>query len=596
MKCVIAVLFFYQAVFGQVDNSGNSVAPGKRALLIANSGYQHLPPLRSPNANVAALATTLSKVRIQPEVKYDLSYSAMVEAIERFVVGIAPGDFALVFFSGYGFQIDEINYLLPTTFDPGDDSTIGAKAFAVRNLLAQLDKRKAGTRMLILDAGRSGPGLPEGLAAMAPPPITLISFSSAPNKYAPDPPDGGINSFTAALIRAIEKPGSTPGNILLRAQLEVDQASEGLQMPFVVGKSATNFFFTERLQPALLPAPGPPPEPIKENPRPPTPSFDPAAEAYAAVRDSGNPELLLQFAEAFPKSPLAEEARRKAEAIRVEKNPGVTSPTTTRPAGEERKNPKDDQTYVWIPPGRFQMGCSEGDSDCEDNEKPAHEVTLSKGFWLGQTEVTVGAWRRYRTATGKDPLQTKDELGRKNLNEKSKTDNVPAVLMKWREASDFCGWAGGRLPAEAEWEYAARAGSKASRYGDAGAVAWYGDNSGDSPIDSEQFAKTHGVTYGRRLYENGNGPHAVALKERNAWKLYDMLGNVSEWVADWYGQDSYPTAAMTDPEGPKTGKSRTVRGGSFASFPMEVRASARTGEQPGTSGSNVGLRCAWDGR
>src|ERR1051326_7302875 len=152
--------------------------------------------------------------------------------------------------------------------------------------------------------------------------------------------------------------------------------------------------------------------------------------------------------------------------------------------GATRTNQQDGLEYVWIPPGAFQMGCPIDDTECRDHEKPAHPVTITKGFWMGKTEVTVGAYKRFVRASRRsmppEPI-TEDKLA---LNEGWRQERQPIVGVNWEDAKAYCEWAGGRLPTEAEWEYAARAGTAASRYGPLEQIAWYGDTSGDAPLDT----------------------------------------------------------------------------------------------------------------
>jgi len=216
-------------------------------------------------------------------------------------------------------------------------------------------------------------------------------------------------------------------------------------------------------------------------------------------------------------------------------------------------NPKDGLTYVWIPPGTFQMGCSAGDSECYEDEKPAHTVALTEGFWIGQTEVTQAAYQR---VMGTNPSHFR---GRP----------LPVEQVSWGDANSYCRAVGMRLPTEAEWEYAARAGRTASRYGDVNAIAWYSGNSGGKE------GKTH----------------EVAEKEPNPWKLYDMLGNVGEFTADWYDEHYYSHSASRDPLGPSAGQHRVVRGGSCYIFVQYIRVSTRISGLP-EGGSGVGFRCA----
>jgi formylglycine-generating enzyme required for sulfatase activity len=233
---------------------------------------------------------------------------------------------------------------------------------------------------------------------------------------------------------------------------------------------------------------------------------------------------------------------------------GPTGAPVLRPSDKKvnsvvtKVNPKDGLTYVWIPPGTFQMGCSEGDSDCSDDEKPAHLVTISE-FWMARTEVTQAAYQRLM---GTNPSFLKGP-------------KLPVDTVDWDDARFYCKAAGMRLPTEAEWEYAARSGNSECRYGDLDAIAWYNRNSGSQT-------------------------HEVGGKQANPWGLHDMLGNVSEWVADWY--DQYSPGRATDPRGPTGGRMRALRGGAWDGGPRLARASYRLGAEPASHRSTVGFRCA----
>ena len=258
-----------------------------------------------------------------------------------------------------------------------------------------------------------------------------------------------------------------------------------------------------------------------------------------------------------------------------------------------KTNAKDGQRYVWIAPGKFDMGCSSGDRHCTEDEKPSHIVEITHGFWMGETPATVAAWKRYRAATGKPALMAADEFGRK-LNEAAGDDTQPAVAMTWNEAGDYCHWAGLRLPTEAEWEYAGRAGNDSATYRDPEVVAWFADNSGKKPFDSVEYFRYNQSQLEKKLFSNGAGPHSVGKKAPNAWGLYDMLGNVWEWVGDYYSERYYPNSPSRDPAGPKEGIQRVLRGGAWNSMPNDIRVSYRLTNPPGDHLGSFGFRCAGD--
>jgi len=259
-------------------------------------------------------------------------------------------------------------------------------------------------------------------------------------------------------------------------------------------------------------------------------------------------------------------------------------------------NPQDQQKYVWVSPGAFQMGCSPGDEDCRADEKPSHTVKIDRGFWIGQTVVTVAAWKRYRQSAGLPPLPSSDNIGRNQINEANPDDSIPVVFVTWNEARNFCGWAGLRLPTEAEWEYAARAGTTTARYGELDRIAWYGDNSGDRRIDTAALVSSMDTkTYDRRLFENGNVLHPVAQKSPNGFGLYDMLGNVKQWTADWYDERAYENAESDDPHGAPSGRAKVLRGATFGDNPQQMRVSIRDKNGVGGRLGSTGFRCAGDG-
>jgi formylglycine-generating enzyme required for sulfatase activity len=170
---------------------------------------------------------------------------------------------------------------------------------------------------------------------------------------------------------------------------------------------------------------------------------------------------------------------------------------------------------------------------------------------------------------------------------------MPIVGATWDNARAYCGWAGGRLPTEAEWEYAARAGSTEARYGPTDEVAWYAENSGVQRLDSTRMLNEVGLNdYYQRLVRNGNGMHDAGLKRPNGFGLFDTLGNVWEWVRDWYDQNYYQNSPSQDPSGPPGGQYRVIRGGSWFDTPSTMRVSLRNMVQPGDNASPIGFRCA----
>jgi sulfatase modifying factor 1 len=281
-------------------------------------------------------------------------------------------------------------------------------------------------------------------------------------------------------------------------------------------------------------------------------------------------------------------------------------------AGDVRKSMRDGLEYVFVPAGAFEMGCVAKDRECSADEKPPHHVQLTRGFWLGRTLVTVAAFRKFATATGYVTSAEKDggSYVWDGHGRYVKTEGViwrspgfaqgndhPAVDLSWFDAEAFCSWTGGRLPSEAEWEYAARAGKSGLKYPwgdgttpvvDGQKQANVADASSRKKHAREDPSRTWFEGYDDGFPETSPVAHFVA----NGFGLFDVTGNVGEWTADWYDERYYAHSVATDPQGPADGKSRVVRGGSWGGPPYVFRASYRAYNDPGYRAGHVGARCA----
>ena len=259
------------------------------------------------------------------------------------------------------------------------------------------------------------------------------------------------------------------------------------------------------------------------------------------------------YLKAYPQGRYAAEVnKKKAELEKAEEKP-----PTTQPSGSSITLTANGVSFVMkrVAGGTFRMGSD--DSEAWDDEKPVHSVTVST-FHMGETEVTQALWK---AVMGSNPSNWKG-------------DNLPVESVSWDDCQEFIRKLNSltgksfRLPTEAEWEYAARGGSRrnGTKYagsGSIGSVAWYTDNSG---------SKTHPV--------KGKSPNELGL--------YDMSGNVWEWCGDWYG--AYGSGSQTNPKGPSAGSYRVLRGGSWIRYAECCRVSYRYFNSPVRRNLNPGFR------
>lgn len=307
-------------------------------------------------------------------------------------------------------------------------------------------------------------------------------------------------------------------------------------------------------------------------------------------------------------------------------------------AKDEKNSPLVEKTtsiglkLVRIPAGEFMMGGAEPaealaaafsaykrPAEYFKDEYPRHRVKITKPFYLGRSEVTIGEFKKFVAESGyKTQAETDEgadtprgtggwgynaETGKmegrdRRFNWKNpgfeQADDQPVLDVTWYDAVEFCKWLGKkegktfRLPTEAEWEYACRAGTQ-SRY-----------NVGDDPaaltknanvlndVGRSEFPHVHELDIPKNGKHKFTAP--VAGFAPNPFGLYDMHGNVWEWCADWYGEDYYAHSPVEDPQGPKEGTKRVRRGGAWNSFPLWARASFRNWNVPQSRCVNLGFR------
>jgi formylglycine-generating enzyme required for sulfatase activity len=468
--------------------SSSPSAPQRRALVIGNANYTFQRKLKNTTNDATDLAATLTGIGYQVTLILNVNQQKFGSAVDDFARSVHPGDTALVFYSGHAVEVDGGNYLLPIDFEAPrleEKGKVQYVSMPASRIQRQLQDHKAGAVVLILDACRENPYAGKGSAG------------------------GGLANMSGrgVYIAFAAEPGK----------------------PADDNPYGRNGYFTKHLLSTI---------------REPGLTID---EVFNRVRAGVDDETKGEQVPFSNSGLIGRFVFRDAPAAPTMPAPRLppASLTTRAPS----INPKDGLEYVWIPPGTFMMGCSPGDSECYADEKPAHRVTLTKGFRMGVTAVTQEAYQRVMRT---NPSNFKGA-------------KLPVETVNWTEAQNYCSTVGMRLPTEAEWEYAARAGTTGARYGELDSIAWYDQNSG---------SKTH----------------EVGQKAPNAWGLYDMLGNVFQWTGDWYAEN-YQGGNETDPKGPASGQYRTLRGGSWGDVARWSRASYRVRLQPDYRLNLPGFRC-----
>ena len=570
-----ATVFALVAVGARASKSAarvqSSATNTKRlALVIGNNAYE-TGPLKNPVNDARAVAQALSERGFVVTARENLKQNEMKQVIREFGEQLrAAGRDAvgLFYYAGHGVQVQDRNYLIPVDAKVSSEEDVEYEAVEVGLVIAKMDAAQNSLNIVILDACRDNPfsrsfrSMSRGLALMNAPTGLLIAYATAPGSTAGDGP--GVNGlFTEELLTAMRTPGLPVENVFKQVRNKVSARSNGKQVPWESSSLMGDFYFT--------PPAGATPTTTTTH----STADDSALELafWDAIKTSTDPEDFKAYLEQYPKGRFAALARKRAGLV-ASATPSPSTPTRTptpapTPAGTrggETGRPaspsslpatftnKAGITLVLIQPGSFVMGSPNG----EANEQPAHRVNINAPFYLGKYEVTQAQWT---ALMGSNPSENK---GAENPVELVSWDDAQEFIRKLNALGDGFEY---RLPSEAEWEYACRAGTSGDFAGDLNALGWYDANSKGST-------------------------HPAGRKQPNAWGLYDMHGNVWEWCADrtpeTYEGAPADGSAWVDLKSQK----RLLRGGSWDHDKDHARSAYRHWFTPSRKTHGIGFRVA----
>ena len=559
--------FLLYVFFVSLAYADDARSAGRFALVIGNGDYQYVDNLPNTANDASDIAEKLSSIGYDVALYLNTDFGVMTRAAGEWIRRLSAEQSSEGFFwyAGHGIQVGGENYLLPVDINAEDEAGIVYGAYPLGRLLLSLEQpAKNKLNVVVLDACRDNPfknlaggsrGLSRGFVTVEHPPQDIfITFSTAPGTTAADGEGTRNSPFTEAFLRYIDSGEILPvmAGLITR---ETMRLTGGKQRPYQNGSIVSELY-------------------------------------YSLAPRSDSP---------------------RAGPVSVAGGTGVSAP--------RRPDPSPPPAMPALPAGPFTMGSPQAERDRVGYQEPARRVNLS-AFYLGSREVTAGEFRRFVEETG---YRTSAEQagGAFAYNETKgewefragadwrrpgfrQADDHPVVNVSWFDAVAYCNWLsekeglkpaytisgekadwdrnadGFRLPTEAEWEYACRAGTA-------------------SPFSTGTRISTAQANYnGNFPYFNGNpglfrkATTPAASLRPNPWGLYDMHGNVGEWCWDFYGSFKEETVntETENPAGPDSGAHRVNRGGGWDSAAKYLRSAARSSEFPETAGGSLGFRLA----
>ena len=472
----------------------------RKALVIGNADYS-IRPLKNPLNDARDMTEKLGSLGFSVTTKKNLNRQAMRDSIRDFSKTLHTGDEALFYFSGHGAQIARQNYLIPLGNDIQDEDEVSDEAVPLSFVLNKFTNAPSKLNIIILDACRDNPfksrfkSATRGLARLEQGikgPIVAFAASSGGVSEDGNNTNG---TYTQYLLHHLANPNITLNQMFNRVRADVNKATNGHQLPIEENGLLSDVYLLKQQQP----------EPIDTKP----------------VPKITQPQII----------------------------------PTLKPADSQAVSQKTRQAFepemVFIKGGTFKMGCVSGEG-CRDDET-VHSVSVND-FWIGKYEVTFDEWQACVDKAGCQSNKNPDDKGWGR-------GKHPVINVNWHDVNEYAAWLSKntgknyRLPTEAEWEYAARAGSQ-TKY------PW------GNKINCFQAA--YGYTEC-----NARGTSQVGSYRPNQWGLYNTVGNVWEWTCSAYPKIGDYNGLETQCANSNDSRSHVLRGGSWGIEPRDVRSATR---------------------
>ncbi|SDU57107.1 SUMF1/EgtB/PvdO family nonheme iron enzyme [Desulfobacula phenolica] len=551
---------------------------GKRTALVIGNGSYRSGPLKNSVNDAVAMARVLKKLGFDVILKTDVPKKVMLKSFREFSRKLLRSEIGLFYFAGHGMQINGINYLIPVHTTIREESEVEFESVAVSRLLAKMKRAGNPLNIVILDACRDNPfkrsfrTFQKGFVQMNAPLGTVIAYATSPGSVAADG-DGRNGTYTEALLKNFQNPNLDIQKMFNQTGLDVMKKTNKQQVPWVSTTPFPDYFLAGKALP---------------------PSSESSDKSHFKLKPVH--------------SPLANKS--------LGNKPVTHKPAKPEP-GDAWTDPVLGMEFVRVPGGCFKMGQTKAEKQylikeagqdmysryCMD-ELPLHKVCVD-GFWMAKTEVTRGQFKQFVKETGyRTDADKKGKAWIKNKHTNwiwkeeigynwkkpgfSQTDIHPVVCVSWNDAKVFINWLNQKseqkfsLPTEAQWEYAARGGTKSMRFwGDSDSQACNYANVADKGSGWDpSFACSDGYQF--------TAPVGTYLP--NPFGLFDMLGNAWEWCEDVYDKNAYSKHDHNNPFITSGSAFRVDRGGSWDYLPKFLRAAYRRRDLTDYRDSFLGFR------